>query len=530
MNATPTETSPSGERRVLMIREPLTGEIHSRVRCHNASDVSEALCGVRAAAGAIAGMPVSSRVRLLKRVAGHMAREQDSLAALVSADTGKPPAEALLGDIGPALGILDFTAAAAPGVLRTRLFPPDKSWLVGRIHSHRACPMGVAGVITPWNYPVGIAASSLAPALAAGNGILWKPSELTPRVNDWLYAAFRAAMAAEGLPEETLIMLSGDGETGEALVNASVDRLVFTGSTGVGRLVQRAAAAANIPCSLELGGSDPVILLPEVDPEAIADDLIWGRFVNAGQACAAVKKILAPEALMPALTQALLSRVATLQLASPGQPAYHIGPLISARHRQVVHDQVQASMAMGARVLCGGRSAEGPGYVYEPTVLTAVTPDMPVMSEEVFGPVLPLYAYRTVAEAVEVANAPGFGLGASVYGPLAAARGVAARLQAGTVMINDAGPVNYGFPSVPWHGWGRSGPGLSHGRAAIDQAARWQIETINLSSLLRRFLRQPWHFDRPPVSLRTVKPLVKAFMREGFFNKMDIRLITAMRR
>ncbi len=348
-------------------------------------------------------------------------------------------------------------------------------------------PYGIIGIISPWNYPFMLPAGVLIPALIAGNSVVIKPSELTPTSGVLLGELMRDA----GVPAGVLAVLPGDGQTGAALASSAIDKLFFTGSVATGRRVAVACAERLIPCVLELGGSDPAIVLEDADIETAASGILWGRFSNAGQTCVAPKRVFVVDAVYDRFIERLAAAVRALRAGGGSDgDAGDMGPLIRPRQAEQLAQQLADAVGRGARLLAGGSRSGADGALLAPSLIDNVTPAMQVMREETFGPVLPVVRVRDSEEAVRRANESPFGLSASIWSrDLTRARALARQIHAGTVMVNDSVTL-VGIAEVPHGGVKESGSGRSHGRAGL-------LECVGTKTIVVDWLpgvRQPWWF------------------------------------
>lgn len=500
---------------------PATGQPIQEYRITTPEEVVQAVARSKEAESQWQALSLKRRAAILRRVAQAFLDRADTLARLVSTETGKPLKDALETDVTIAASILNYYAANGPRALREKRLPPDGSLLMGRIHYERRVPMGTVAVISPWNFPLAIPVSGLAAALMAGNTAVLKPSELTPGCGVAIGEIFREVFKNEGLPEDIVQVVVGDGSTGAALVNADIDHCIFTGSTATGYGIREALTRRNIGCSLELGGSCPMIVLDSAsDLDAVTSYALWSRFVNSGQACAAVKRLYVPESRHDEAVELLKRKMEALTLGDPDTPGVHLGPLISETQRRQLAEQVDDAVKRGAIVETGGEIPDRPGWFYPPTLLTRVPEDARILREETFGPVLPVIPYKTTDEAVQKANATQYGLTASVFGDPDEANRVARQLEAGLVAVNDVGMTDYVFAAIPWSGWKQSGPGVSHSVRAVLDLTRSQTVTVNLLYLLPFTRKQPWHFgngDDPAFS----KTIMKFMGGRCIFHKLN---------
>ncbi|WP_316528467.1 aldehyde dehydrogenase family protein [Kitasatospora brasiliensis] len=373
----------------------------------------------------------------------------DDLARLLTREQGKPLAESSA-EIARTAARLRYFAELAP---RTRRITDGRP-----VHSEiRWRPLGPVAAIVPWNFPLQLAAAKFAPALAAGNTVVLKPSPFTPLATRLLGSVLAAA-----LPEDVLTVVTGREPLGARLVShPGIRHVTFTGSVPTGRAVAEAAAASLARVTLELGGNDAAVLLDDVEVDRIADRLFWAAFRNCGQVCMAVKRVYVPARLHAEVVEALAQRAKTVAVGAGLDPDTRLGPINNAPQLARVEQVVRQALAGGARAAAGGHRLDGPGYFFAPTILTDVPPDSAVVTEEQFGPVLPVLPYRSLDEAVAAANGTGFGLGGSVWGTdLDRAETVADRLECGTAWINHHAELSL---AQPFAGIKNSGVGVAGG-------------------------------------------------------------------
>ncbi|MDQ0239691.1 aldehyde dehydrogenase family protein [Arthrobacter bambusae] len=443
-------TPTTGESRTII--DPATGTVVGEAPVHTVDDLERAVAAAQVAQPAWAALGHDVRSAALLRAADAVERSAEELARLLSREQGKP----LNGpnarfEVGACAAWLRATAAT-PLEVETVV---DDGETRAELHYR---PIGVVGAIGPWNWPMMITIWQIAPALRMGNAVVVKPSEYTP-----LSVLALAAVINEELPEGLLTVVSGGRGVGARLAeHPAIGKVMFTGSTATGKAVIRSSADTVKRLTLELGGNDAGIVLPDADPKAVAEGLFWGAFINTGQTCAALKRLYVHDSLYEAVCTELAAVAAAMPMGVGLDEANVLGPLQNRQQYDIVAKLVDAARDSGARILLGGNPDDGqPGNFYPTTLVADIDNSNPLVAEEQFGPALPIIRYGTVDEAVAMANALDVGLGASVWSSdLDAARDVAGRLEAGTVWINKHGNVD---PRVPFGGAKQSGYGLEFG-------------------------------------------------------------------
>ncbi|MFD9574185.1 aldehyde dehydrogenase family protein [Streptomyces sp. NPDC059982] len=391
----------------------------------------------------------AARTAALRGAAGAVETAGDELARLLTREQGKPLAESYA-EVARTAARLRYFADLAPRNRRIDDGRPVRSEIRWR-------SLGPVAAIVPWNFPLQLAAAKFAPALAAGNTVVLKPSPLTP-----LATRLLGSVLATALPEDVLTVVTGREPLGARLAShPGIRHVTFTGSVPTGRAVTAAAAASLARVTLELGGNDAAVLLDDVDVDRIADRLFWAAFRNCGQVCMAVKRVYVPARLHAEVVEALAQCAKSVAVGPGLDPGTRLGPVNNAPQLARVEQLTQGALADGARAASGGHRLNGPGYFFSPTILTDVPPCSAVVTEEQFGPVLPVLPYRSLDEAVDAANGTGFGLGGSVWGTdLDRAEAVADRLECGTAWINHHAELSL---AQPFAGVKDSGVGVAGG-------------------------------------------------------------------
>lgn len=416
----------------LPVINPRTGIPDHAIRPLDGDAIAELATRLRAGQRGWAAKSPVERAPHLLQLADAIAGRRGELIAALSADTGRAAISAI--EVDSAVRTLQRWASAAPQLIERHQPSGRTTAIPGITTDTRLVPYGLVGVISPWNFPLTLALIDAIPALAAGCAALIKPSEITPR----FIGPLKAAIADVSEIAAVLALIEGDGATGAALIE-HIDFVAFTGSVATGRKVGEAAARAFIPASLELGGKDPMIVLASADPVHAAGVALRASVLNTGQACQSIERIYVAREIAEPFTAALVEKAHAARLNFPDIAKGDIGPFIYARQAEIVQHQIDDAVSRGARVLTGGAvETLGGGKYLRPTVLADVTPDMAIMEEETFGPVIPVTAFDTIDEAVELANSGIFGLSAAVIaGTAEEAERVAVRLNAGGVSIND---------------------------------------------------------------------------------------------
>lgn len=453
-------------------RNPATGEVLGLVAQSSADEVSLAVAAAKAAQPGWAARTDEERKALVHRVADIFKQNSEYLGQWVTREQGKP-----LGGVGPeqvpgarfeVWACETWTRVTASLDLPIEIAFEDES---RRDEVHRK-PLGVVAAIAPWNWPLMIAVWQIIPAIRAGNTVVLKPSEYTS-----IASLEMVRLIAEVLPPGVINTVSGGGAVGAWLVdNPDVNKIMFTGSTATGARIAAAAARNLTPTTMELGGNDAAIVLPDADPKAIATGLFWGAFLNMGQTCACAKRVYVHESLHDALVAELTALAEAMPMGNGMEAGVAMGPIQNRMQYDKVVSLVNRAREEGATIVCGGTPSEGPGYFYPLTLVTDIADGASLVDEEQFGPVLPIIRYRDIDAAIASANRLDVGLGASVWSAdIDQAKAVASRIQAGTVWINQHGAVH---PMVPFGGAKRSGWGVEFGLDGLKSVTQTQVISL----------------------------------------------------
>jgi acyl-CoA reductase-like NAD-dependent aldehyde dehydrogenase len=458
------QTLPSERIREIVSRDPSNGEVIGHAALMNVDDVVASVQYARAAQPAWAALSYRERARNVLRARELVLAQIDEIANLVSRETGKPPVEAISMEIVPTLDLMNYFARNTEAFLKRQKIDIGQYGVLGRSSYIFYKPLGVVGIISPWNFPWATPLDEIVMALMAGNTVVLKPSELTSLTALKIGEIFKQAQFPEGVLE----IVTGDGSTGAALVQAGVDKIMFTGSVATGKQVAEAAAKHLTPVVLELGGKDPMIVLEDAKLENAARAAIWGAFCNSGQACASIERCYVHESIAEQFIELIVKETRALRQGQPTVEGVDVGAMTNERQLQIVESHLSDAVKKGARVVTGGsRIDNSKGWFHEPTVVTNVDHSMELMTEETFGPVLPIMTFKTDDEAVELANDSIYGLTAAVFtSDIRRGRAIAERIDAGTVMINEV-VYTHAVAQTPWGGVKQSGYGRTHGRLGL---------------------------------------------------------------
>ena len=459
MAATINSSTAKGPIEVIESLNPGTGEVIGTVPVHSAAQVDDAVRRARDAFEQWGALSYAERAVELNRFRRGLGARADDLADIIQRENGKPLVDAIT-EVMMALSHL----AHATNRVEKALKPKRVS--AGVMANFRATvsyhPVGVVGVIGPWNYPMFTPMGSIAYALAVGNTVVFKPSELTPLVGQMI-----ADIAASTITVPNVLqVVTGAGATGGALAGAKVNKIAFTGSTATGKKVMAAAAQNLTPVLMELGGKDPMIVGEDADVDKAVQAAVYGALTNAGQACISVERAYVAAPIYDQFVEKVVQAVSSIRV---GGADAHLGAITRPEQVGIIRDHIADAVAKGAKALTGGVDAINGNFV-QPTVLVDVTSDMKIMREETFGPVLPIIRVQDTDEAVRLSNETAFGLGSSVFGK-AGVRGIADRIRAGMTSINSV-MAYAAIPSLPFGGVGESGFGRIHGDEGLREFAR----------------------------------------------------------
>jgi succinate-semialdehyde dehydrogenase / glutarate-semialdehyde dehydrogenase len=460
-------------------------------------------------------LPLEKRLAVLKSFCDNVREEAETLAHCVTQEVGKPLTESYQADVLSALGGTQHALARGKHLFKSQMKQSLKGLALGRVYKQLREPKGVVGVISPWNYPLGTPTAALIGALLAGNTVVFKPSEKTPKCGEHLVRLLHDALIQHHCSTHVVQLLQGDGSVGQAMVESPhVQYIFFTGSEGVGKRIQRICVERSIECSLELGGSDAMIILPSIERyslDAVVSHALWGRFSNAGQTCAAIKRLYIPNALMSMFKELLTAKLLAIRTGNPLEPTTHMGPVIDERQRNQLEEQLQDAKAHGAEWVQAplGFTPEVHQSYMPPTLVFNPPFDALVNQQEVFGPILPVFGYDNLAEVRDTLNASPYGLGASIFGKPKQAEWLAKQLDVANIAINDLHMTFYAMPQLGWRGWKASGPGVRMSDEGLLQFVR--IKTLGKAPLfgVLGLAKPAWLFSRQGHETTSSKALVE---------------------
>ena len=511
---------------------PANGAEVGRVPVSSKTAVTSAVCRSRDAFQMWKSTSFAERRRLIMKARDGILSQMDEIAHLISAESGKPFAEAISMEIAPVLDLMQYFAKHTEKLLRSTKIDIGLYALLGRTSKIVYHPLGVVAIIPAWNYPFSIPLGEASMALMAGNTVIIKPSELTPMVGQKIGEIFEKA----GLPENTVQVVTGEGRTGAALVEAAPDKIMFTGSVATGKKIAEAAAKNFTSVVLELGGKDPMIVFDDANLELASSAAVWGAFCNSGQSCSSVERLYVQESVADKLTKLIVEKTRGLKQGSGDNEDVSIGAMSSERQLKIVEDHVEDFRKSGAKIETGGKqnadwSADTPvrtdatasattsaasgeadesvrsPLFFQPTVISGATNDMRAMKEETFGPTLPIATFKTEEEAIKLANDSEFGLTASVWTrDIAKGNRVAEKIEAGSVCVNEV-LYTHGIGQTPWGGFKNSGRGRTHGLAGLMELVQPQHIHVNRLAILPN----AWWMPYSATAVETFRGFAKYF-------------------
>jgi acyl-CoA reductase-like NAD-dependent aldehyde dehydrogenase len=480
---------------------PATGELIGEAPNMSADEVSRVMERARRAQEAWGALPLAERCERILRFRDAVVDRADEIVDLLVLECGKPRHEALLHEVMAVADFATFFTKVAPETLAPReiklhLLKHKRSFL-------RYEPRGVVAVISPWNFPFQLPLRDALIALVAGNAVIIKPSEVTPLIALKIKEVWDSA----GLPEDILHVCTGYGPTGAALIDARPDFVVFTGGTSTGRRVAAACGERLIPCVMELGGKAPLIACADADIERTARGIVYGGFSNAGQICISVERVYAHREVHDKLVERVVALTQELKQGDPSKDFVDVGAIIFPHQIEVAEKHIADAVQKGAKLRAGGKRVSGAGQFFEPTVLTECNHQMTVMTDEIFGPIVPIMRVNTEEEAVRLSNDSQFGLNAYVFSvDRDHARRLAERVNAGTVLVNDV-LLNGAMPDAPFGGIKLSGFGRTMGEDSLREMCNVKHISVDRIAMQREPIWFPYTAGTYPWFRRGLRAL-----------------------
>ena len=467
--------------------DPATGRVLDHFERTRPEKLTDIVTRARAAQAQWSAIPVRKRCEKLGILREKLMASRGALADAVVSESGKPRVEALFADVFVSLDTAHYFAKNGIRLLQPERVPHHSAAAKAKTGRLFYEPFGVIGIISSWNYPLAIPMSQIIPALAAGNAVVCKTSDFTPRCG----ALIEKLFADAGFPKDLVTVVQGGGEVGQALIDALPDKILFTGSVATGRRVAEACARKLIPSVLELGGKDAMVVLADANLDVAASAAVWGSYTNCGQVCLSVERLFVERSVEEKFLALCVEKTEKLRVGPGSDPTTDVGPLIRPQHVQRMTELVRDAVVHGAKLLCGGvpRPELGANF-FAPTVISGVDSSMRLFQEETFGPILAVQSVANADEAVARANDSEFALAASVWtSDVSRGQSMASRLRAGAVMVNDA--ISYfGIAEAPHGGCAASGWGRTHGKLGLLEMVRPKyVDTDRLAGR-----EKPWWY------------------------------------
>ncbi|MBY0359112.1 MAG: aldehyde dehydrogenase family protein [Candidatus Obscuribacterales bacterium] len=464
---------------------PATGVALAQIKISSKAEVEATVADAKAAFKLWRQKKVSERLLYIRRFHEILTEKKAEISQSITDEAGKPLVEALVSEVFAVLEACAWLQDKAETILADKQIDLNPVFFGDKTSYNVFESLGVIAVISPWNYPFSIPATSMLLALVAGNAVVLKPSPKTPLVAQTLVKLF----SESGFPEGLIGLVQGGNEQAEALILSGVSRVVFTGSVRGGQAIMQIASQKLVPVTLELGGKHPGIVLPDVDPDKIATALVWSAFTNCGQACASLDRLYLVKPVPEKLLPALIEKTKNIRIGNGSNSDTDVGPLVDSQQLKRMESLVQEAVAGGATILAGGKKRTDVGELFfEPCLISDLQPDMRLAKEEIFGPILPLFFVDSVEEAIQEANKTDFGLAASIW-TADEKRGaeLSRSLDAGVVWVNDA-LYSHVCPDAPWGGIKYSGFGKAHAeQELLDMIS---CKNIGVSAQGKR----DWHY------------------------------------
>ncbi len=466
----PPRASKPGGTGMTVCYNPATGAEIGRVRNTDLTRMPAMMEAAREAQRVWSSRTYAQRKKLMLKIRDQIVEKTDEIAAVISENSGKTRIDALATEVIPAALSAEWYAKHAARALRSEKLASSSILFFNKRNVIERQPLGVVGIISPWNYPFSIPFGEVVMGIMAGNAIMLKVSGATTLVGQKI----GDIIAGGGFPPGLFHLLVGGGnEVMDAMLDGGIDKIFFTGSTATGSGIMEKAARTLTPVSLELGGKDAMIVLPDADLERAANGAAWAGYQNAGQSCGSVERVYVHESVYERFVELLAGKTRALRFGRDTDFNVDVGSMITRQQWEIVERHISAALKGGARIIAQSeRGEKARGSFYPPMLLADVNHSMDIMREETFGPVIPVMKFNTIDEAVRMANDSTMGLTASIWtGKTGTGRKIALRLEAGVVTINDH-LYSHGQPETPWGGWKKSGIGWTHSKLGLLEMTR----------------------------------------------------------
>lgn len=441
---------------LIKVLNPATEDCIAEIQASSESEIKEKVNNARNAFSSWKILLIEERISYLKKIYEIIIEDRENIAKTITKNNGKPLSESYLTEIASTLQVMEYFIKNGSSLLKRKnislgaLYPMKKSFI-----SYE--PFGVIAIIEPWNYPFYLPLSAITKALVSGNTFVFKPSSTVSLIRKLI----EEILVKAKLPQGVANVIYGGGEIAGALLDCDIDKVVFTGSSSVGKKIAEACAKKLIPVSLELGGKDPAIVFKSCNLDYACGGIVWGALSNCGQACASIERVYVESEIYDDFIEKITSLVKELKVGNGLDDKTDVGPLISEEQLRKVEDHINDALSKGAKLHTGGTRLDRPGFFFEPTVLSNVDHSMKIMTEETFGPVIPIMKFKTQEEAISLANDTKYGLAASIWtGEMEGIEKIAMGLNCGTVWVNDSLFLQ-AHPACPWIGYKESGYGCS---------------------------------------------------------------------
>ena len=467
---------------------PATGASLGKIPQNTIADIKQSVQRIRVAQAKWALLSFSERGKYLRRMQQHLTQHSEEYARIISQDNGKTLPDAYMTEISSAIIAFDYYIKHTARVLRPRRVKGSHIFGLFTSNQLQHVPMGVIGIISPWNYPLAIPMHEILMALMSGNGLRYKAASETQMVGQII----QKTIDAGGLPKDLFIQVNVPGRVaGDAFLEAGIDKLFFTGSVPIGKILMAKAAETLTPVSLELGGNDPMIICAEANLKKAANGAIWAGLSNSGQSCAGIERVYVHRDVYKPFLKILRKKVEKLRVGNAAESTNHIGAMTTSRQQEAVRGVLKEAIEQGAVVSALSQIDKSTEQALPATILTDVNHQMTLMKEETFGPVLGVMPFKTIEEAIHLANDSDLGLTASVWTRnLRLGRQIASQLQAGVVTINNH-LVSHGIPNLPWGGFKQSGIGRTHGELGLLEMTEARAIVTDYLPLNKQFYWTP---------------------------------------